>query len=90
VQVLSASALASAKSLIIAADVNAVPPAGIEGLQLMDNGVKLPGDILGIGPLAIGDVKCKTESGLFQRLATSSTHLALDFRDAYALAREIA
>ncbi len=37
VQVLSASALASAKSLIIAADVNAVPPAGIEGLQLMDN-----------------------------------------------------
>ena len=90
VQVLSASALASAKSLIIAADVNAVPPAGIEGLQLMDNGVELPGGILGIGPLAIGDVKYKTEAGLFQRLAASSTHLALDFRDAFALAREIA
>jgi methylene-tetrahydromethanopterin dehydrogenase len=89
-QVLSASALASAKSLIISADVNAVPPAGVEGLQLMDNGVDLPGGILGIGPLAIGDVKYKTESGLFQRLATSSTHLALDFRDAFALAREIA
>ena len=56
-QVLSASALASAKSLIIAADVNAVPPAGIEGLQLKDNGVELPVGILGIGPLAIGDVK---------------------------------
>ncbi len=90
VQVLSALVLASAKSLNIAADVNAVPPAGIEGLQLMDNGVELPGGILGIGPLAIGDVKYKTESGLFQRLATSSTHLALDFRDAFALAREIA
>ena len=89
VQVLSASALASAKSLIIAADVNAVPPAGIEGLQLMDNGVELPGGILGIGPLAIGDVKYKTESGLFRRLATSPTHLALDFRAAFALAREI-
>jgi methylene-tetrahydromethanopterin dehydrogenase len=89
VQVLSAPALASAKSLIIAGDVNAVPPAGIEGLQLMDNGVELPGGILGIGPLAIGDVKYKTESGLFRRLATSSTHLALDFRDAFALAREI-
>ena len=84
VQVLSASALASAKSLIVAADVNAVPPAGIEGLQLMDNGVELPGGVLGIGPLAIGDVKYKTESGLFRRLATSSTHLALDFRDAFA------
>jgi methylene-tetrahydromethanopterin dehydrogenase len=90
VQVLSASALASAKSLIIAADVNAVPPAGIEGLQLMDYGVEIQTGILGIGPLAIGDVKYKTESGLFQRLATSSTHLALDFRDAFALAREIA
>jgi methylene-tetrahydromethanopterin dehydrogenase len=89
VQVLSAPVLASAKSLIIAADVNAVPPAGIEGLQLMDNGVELPGGILGVGPLAIGDVKYKTESGLFQRLATSPTHLALDFRDAFALAREI-
>jgi methylene-tetrahydromethanopterin dehydrogenase len=88
-QVLSAAALASAKSLIIAADVNAVPPAGVEGLQLMDNGVEMPGGILGIGPLAIGDVKYKTESGLFQRLATSSTHLALDFRAAFALAREI-
>jgi methylene-tetrahydromethanopterin dehydrogenase len=88
-QVLSASALASAKSLIIAADVNAVPPAGIEGLQLKDNGVELPGGILGIGPLAIGDVKYKTEQGLFQRLATSPHHLALDFRDAFALAREI-
>jgi methylene-tetrahydromethanopterin dehydrogenase len=90
VQVLSASALASAKSLVIAADVNAVPPAGIEGLQLMDHGVEIQTGILGIGPLAIGDVKYKTESGLFQRLATSSTHLALDFRDAFALAREIA
>jgi methylene-tetrahydromethanopterin dehydrogenase len=40
---LSAAALASAKSLIIAADVNAVPPPGIEGLKLMDNGVELPG-----------------------------------------------
>jgi methylene-tetrahydromethanopterin dehydrogenase len=90
VQVLSASALASAKSLVIAADVNAVPPAGIEGLQLMDYGVEIQTGILGIGPLAIGDVKYKTESGLFQRLATSSTHLALDFRDAFALAREIA
>jgi methylene-tetrahydromethanopterin dehydrogenase len=90
VQVLSASALVSAKSLIIAADVNAVPPAGIEGLQLMDYGVEIQTGILGIGPLAIGDVKYKTESGLFRRLATSSTHLGLDFRHAFALAREIA
>jgi methylene-tetrahydromethanopterin dehydrogenase len=34
-------------------------------------------------------MKYKTESGLFRCLATSSTHLAIDFRDAFDLAREI-
>jgi methylene-tetrahydromethanopterin dehydrogenase len=90
VQVLSATMLAAAKSLVVAADVNAVPPAGIEGLDPMANGVELAGGVLGIGPLAIGNVKYKTESGLFQRMANSTTALSLDFRDAFALAREIA
>ena len=90
VQVLSATMLAEAKSLLVSADVNAVPPAGIEGLELMDYGVALTGGSLGIGPLAIGDVKYKTESGLFQRMASSSKAISLDFRDAFALARELA
>ncbi len=89
VQVLSKEALAASKSLLVAADVNAVPPAGIEGLELFAKGAELPGGALGIGPLAIGDVKYKTESGLFERMATSSKAFALDFRDAFALAREI-
>jgi methylene-tetrahydromethanopterin dehydrogenase len=90
VQVLSASMLGAAKSLLVSADVNAVPPAGIEGLDLMANGVELAGGSLGIGPLAIGDVKYKTESGLFQRMASSPKAISLDFRDAFSFAREIA
>ncbi|MGA3340624.1 MAG: NAD(P)-dependent methylenetetrahydromethanopterin dehydrogenase [Methylocella sp.] len=90
VQVLSASMLSAAKSLLVSADVNAVPPAGIEGLDLMANGVELTGGSLGIGPLAIGDVKYKTESGLFQRMASSPKAISLDFRDAFSFAREIA
>ena len=90
VQVLSASMLSAAKSLLVSADVNAVPPAGIEGLELMANGAELAGGSLGIGPLAIGDVKYKTESGLFQRMASSPKAISLDFRDAFSLAREIA
>jgi methylene-tetrahydromethanopterin dehydrogenase len=89
VQVLSKEALASARSLLVAADVNAVPPAGIEGLELFAKGAELPGGALGVGPLAIGDIKYKTESGLFERMATSSKPLALDFRDAFALARKL-
>jgi methylene-tetrahydromethanopterin dehydrogenase len=90
VQVISASMLAAAKSLRVSGDVNAVPPAGIEGLELMANGAELAGGSLGIGPLAIGDVKYKTESGLFQRMASSPKAISLDFRDAFSLAREIA
>ncbi|SFJ98350.1 NAD(P)-dependent methylenetetrahydromethanopterin dehydrogenase [Methylocapsa palsarum] len=89
-QILSKEVLATTKSLLIAADVNAVPPAGIEGLELMDYGRELEGGSLGVGPLAIGDVKYKTESGLFKRMATSTTALSLDFRDAFVLARETA
>jgi methylene-tetrahydromethanopterin dehydrogenase len=90
VQVLSATMLAAAKSLLVCADVNAVPPAGIEGLDLHANGAELIGGSLGIGPLAVGDVKYKTESGLFQRMANSATAVSLDFRDAFGHAREIA
>ncbi|WP_374306861.1 NAD(P)-dependent methylenetetrahydromethanopterin dehydrogenase [Methylocella sp.] len=89
VQVLSKALLASSKSLLVAADVNAVPPAGIEGLQLFDNGAALEGGALGVGPLAIGDIKYKTESGLFKRMAASDKPVAFDFRDAFALAREL-
>ena len=56
---------------LVAADVNAVPPAGIEGLALHDKGDGTEGGALGIGPLAIGDIKYKTKSGLFQRMAAS-------------------
>lgn len=88
-QILSKEILATAKSLLIAADVNAVPPAGVEGLDLNTNGVAFFGSVLGLGPLVIGDVKYKTESGLFQRMASSSKAVSFDFRDAFALAREI-
>ncbi len=90
VQVLSKDDLAAAPSLLIAADVNAVPPLGVEGCGLHDNGVVVsPHGALGIGALAIGDIKYKTESGLFQQMATSDKPLCLDFRHAFALARNL-
>jgi methylene-tetrahydromethanopterin dehydrogenase len=54
------------------------------------NGVELtPHGTLGLGPLAIGNVKYKTEFGLFQRMIAAEKPVRLDFRDAFALAREI-
>jgi methylene-tetrahydromethanopterin dehydrogenase len=90
VRVVSAEHKALAKKLLVVADVNAVPPSGVEGIDLFMNGEPLPGcPALGIGPLAIGDIKYKTESGLFKRMIASPTPLALDFRDAFTLAREL-
>lgn len=91
VQILSAAQLAEAKSLKVAADVNAVPPAGIEGIGPQDDGVPLPGtQAVGIGALAIGNVKYQVEAGLFRRMTETDKPLYLDFRDAFALAQSIA
>jgi methylene-tetrahydromethanopterin dehydrogenase len=90
VQIVSAQQLARAPSLKVAADVNAVPPAGIEGLGAQDDGVALKGSgAVGIGSLAIGGVKYKVQSGLFRRMIEAEKPLFLDFRDAFALAREL-
>jgi methylene-tetrahydromethanopterin dehydrogenase len=90
VQILSAGQLASARRLLVVADVNAVPPAGVEGLDVMANGTDLgPHGTAGIGPLAIGNIKYKTEFGLFQRMIAAPKPLSLDFREAFQLAREL-
>jgi methylene-tetrahydromethanopterin dehydrogenase len=90
VQILSAAQLAAARQLLIAADVNAVPPAGVEGLDMHANGVELtPQGVLGLGPLAIGNVKYKTEFGLFQKMIVANKPVQFDFREAFALAREL-
>jgi methylene-tetrahydromethanopterin dehydrogenase len=44
---------------------------------------------LGVGPLAIGNVKYKTEFGLFQKMIAAEKPVRFDFRDAFALAREL-
>jgi methylene-tetrahydromethanopterin dehydrogenase len=90
VQVISAKHKTLAKNLLVVADVNAVPPPGVEGMELFMDGGQLPGcQALGVGPLAIGDIKYKTESGLFKQMIASDKPLALDFRHAFALARQL-
>ena len=90
VRILSSAQLAQAKRLLIVADVNAVPPSGVEGLDMMANGAELTAHgTLGIGPLAIGNIKYKTEFGLFKRMIEATKPVCLDFRNAFALAREL-
>jgi methylene-tetrahydromethanopterin dehydrogenase len=89
-QILSRQQVDAAPKLLIVADVNAVPPTGIEGLDMKSNG-EIVGSkgTLGIGPLAIGDVKYKTEFGLFRAMIEAEKAVAFDFRHAFDLARKI-
>jgi len=90
VRILTAAQLAAAEHLLVVADVNAVPPAGVEGLEMTANGAEqTPRGTLGIGPLAIGNVKYQTESGLFRRMIAAEKPVRFDFRDAFQLAREL-
>jgi methylene-tetrahydromethanopterin dehydrogenase len=91
VRILSKAQLGEARHLLIAADVNAVPPTGVEGLDMQANGVALTAaGALGLGPLIIGNIKYKTEFGLFQKMIAAAKPVQFDFREAFALARELA
>jgi methylene-tetrahydromethanopterin dehydrogenase len=89
VRILSAAQLRAAPHIVLVADVNAVPPAGVEGLDAKADGAALDGGAVGLGALAIGGVKYRTEFGLLRRMIESDKPLVLDFRDAFALARDI-
>ena len=90
VRVVSAEDLQAAKALLVAADVNAVPPAGVEGVGVMDRGkpfAAASGKALGLGALAIGNVKYQTEKALFEAMLAAEKPVYLDFREAFATAK---
>ncbi len=94
IQVLNSTVLKTTSQLKVAGDVNAVPPLGIEGIQQKDNGLPLkyaenaPGAV-GIGALAIGDVKYQLQHQLLKAMLEASEPLSLDFRSAYEKAKTI-
>ncbi len=90
-RLLDAEQIRAAPNLLVVADVNAVPPLGIEGVDLHDDATPVGGGgTLGIGALAIGHTKYRTEFELFRRMTQSGQPVAYDFRDAFALARDLA
>jgi methylene-tetrahydromethanopterin dehydrogenase len=90
VRVLSAANLAHARRLKVAADVNAVPPSGIEGIGAKDDGAPLAGTPgVGFGPLTIGNIKFKTQHRLLRMMREAEKPLVIDFKEAFRVAREI-
>jgi len=94
VEVLSASVLADARQLKVAADINATPPPGIEGMKPKDAGVPsthatMAKGAVNVGPLTIGKVKVKTQQALLRSMLETEKPIYLDFGQAFRTAREL-
>src|SRR5258708_9888359 len=78
--------LIAAPRLLVSADVNAVPPSGIEGIDAMDDGKPLQAGsakAVGIGALAIGNIKYQTQRGLLETMLKADNTLYLDLPHAF-------
>jgi len=71
----------------IVADINAIPPLGVEGLKSEANGEEILPNVFGIGALAIGKLKNKVEAELIKKAAEESKGI-FDYRMAYEIAKK--
>jgi hypothetical protein len=74
-------------TLQVAIDLNAVPPAGIEGVEVMDAGTKRDG-IICYGALGVGGTKMKVHKAAIGKLFEKNS-LVLDAEEVYELAQQL-
>jgi hypothetical protein len=87
VELLSDDALRAAKSLKLAIDLNAVPPAGIGGIQPTDKAVEKDG-LICYGAIGVGGMKMKLHKAAVRRLFESNDAV-LDAEEIFALGGEL-
>jgi methylenetetrahydrofolate/methylenetetrahydromethanopterin dehydrogenase (NADP+) len=87
VQMVPKSAWTAAKSLKIAVDLNAVPPLGIEGVEVSDAGVTRD-KVVVYGAFGVGNFKTKLHKACVTRLFTRND-LVLDAESIADVAREL-
>jgi len=75
------------KKCRIVADINAIPPLGVQGLDSNDDGREIIPGIFGVGALAIGKLKNKTEAALI-RMATEAPKGIFSYKEAYDIAKK--
>lgn len=86
-QLISAEQLSAISTLKLAIDLNAVAPAGIEGVQVMDK-AKDYSSHLAYGAIGVGGTKMKIHHAAIQRLFYANDHV-LDTMAIFDLGREL-
>jgi threonine dehydrogenase-like Zn-dependent dehydrogenase len=87
VQMVPQSAWTAVKTLKVVVDLNAVPPLGIEGIDVKDDGVKKNGVVV-FGAFGVGNFKTKLHKACVERLFTRND-LVLDAETIADIAREL-
>ncbi len=75
-------------TLKLAIDLNAVPPLGIEGVEVSDKGKERDG-VICYGAIGVGDTKMKIHKAAIAKLFESNDQI-MDAEEVYALATSIA
>jgi methylene-tetrahydromethanopterin dehydrogenase len=71
VQIINKEMLNEVKHMKVLLDINAVPPLGIEGIDLKDDMREIMPGIFSIGALAVGELKHKLEKEILREARTS-------------------
>ena len=89
VRIVTKEMLSEVKLVKVIADVNAVPPLGVEGMKLNDDMREFAPGIFGIGPLTIGRLKYKLERGILREARRNGKGTVYNYNYAMELARKI-
>ena len=80
--------LTSHEKLRLLIDLNAVPPAGIGGIEVMDKAADRGGQIC-YGAIGVGGTKMKIHKAAIHKLFTAN-NLMLDAEEVFAIGKELA
>jgi len=89
VRIITKDMLNEVKFVKVIADVNAVPPLGVEGMKLEDDMREFAPGIFGIGPLTIGRLKYKLEREILREARRNGKGTVYNYNYAMELARKI-
>jgi hypothetical protein len=87
VQLVSQKVRASCSDLQVAVDLNAVPPLGLEGVEVTDSGATRDGTIC-YGAIGVGGTKMKIHKAAIQQLFQGNDQI-LDAEEIFQLGRTL-
>lgn len=89
VQLIDKEMLNKLKLIKVIADVNAVPPLGVERIKLNDDMREIAPGIFGIGALTIGRLKYKVEKRILKEARRNNKGMVYNYNYSFQLARKI-